>query len=128
MQNPTYQIPFSKTILEFSLLPGMEADVAVSQDVAPLDDFPAAIQSALEHPLGTAPLRDLVKPGDRVCIVFTDITRSSPDHLLVPALLKELEKAGVRDEDVTLLCGIGMHRSSTQDEKVTKLGANIAAR
>jgi nickel-dependent lactate racemase len=60
--------------------------------------------------------------------VFTDITRASPDHLLVPALLNELEKAGVRDEDITLLCGIGMHRPSTQEEKVTKLGADIVTR
>src|SRR5512140_1712938 len=128
MQNQTHQIPFSKTILEFKLLPGMKADLAISQPVAPLPDVPAAIQSALDHPLGTPPLRDLVKPGNRVCIVFTDITRSSPDHLLVPALLRELEKAGVRHEDITLLCGIGMHRASTAEEKITKLGADIVAR
>jgi nickel-dependent lactate racemase len=43
-------------------------------------------------------------------------------------LLRELETAGVRDEDITLLCGIGMHRASTHDEKVAKLGADIVAR
>jgi len=60
--------------------------------------------------------------------VFTDITRASPDHLLVPALLGELEKAGVRDEDITLLCGIGMHRASTQEEKIAKLGTDVVTR
>jgi nickel-dependent lactate racemase len=64
----------------------------------------------------------------RVCIVFTDSTRASPDHLLVPALLSELEKAGVLDEDITLLCGTGMHRSSTQAERISKLGAQVVAR
>ncbi len=128
MHNPTYKIPFSKTILEFDLLPGMKADLAVSQPVVPLPDIPAVIQSALDHPLGTPPLRDLVKPGNRVCIVFTDITRSSPDHLLVPGLLLELQKAGIRDEDITLLCGIGMHRASTEEEKVTKLSADVVSR
>ena len=54
--------------------------------------------------------------------------RSSPDHLLVPALLKELEQAGVRDEDITLLCGIGMHRPSTEEEKIIKLGAEVVSR
>jgi len=127
MQNKTYQIPFSKTKLEFNLLSGMQADVAVSQPAAPVKDIQAAIQSALVHPLGTPPLRELAKPGDRACIVFTDSTRSTPDHLLVPALLRELELAGVRDEDITLLCGIGMHRPSTQDEKITKLGADIVS-
>jgi len=128
MQSQTYKIPYSHTSLEFRLLPGMQADVAVSQHIEPIHDLPDAIQHALEHPLGTLPLQKLAKPGDQVCIVFTDITRSSPDHLLVPALLKELEKAGVSDEDITLLCGIGMHRPSTSEEKSTKLSADVVSR
>jgi lactate racemase len=128
MKSQTYQIPYSRASLEFSLLRGMQADVAVSQPVEPIQDVPAAIQMALDHPVGTVPLQNLAKPEDRVCIVFTDITRSSPDHLLVPALLKELEWAGVRDEDITLLCGIGMHRPSTRDEKVAKLGTDVVSR
>jgi len=128
MPNKTYQIPYSKTSLEFQLLPGMQATVAVSQPAQPLTNILAAIQDALNQPIGTPPLREMAKAVDHVCIVFTDITRASPDHQLVPALLHELEAAGVRDEDITLLCGIGMHRPSTDEEKKTKLGAEIAAR
>jgi len=106
----------------------MQATLAVSQPAQPVADVSVAIQDALNHPVGTPPLREMAKTGDRVCIVFTDITRASPDHQLVPALLHELELIGVRDEDITLLCGIGMHRPSTDEEKNTKLGADIAAR
>jgi nickel-dependent lactate racemase len=42
--------------------------------------------------------------------------------------LDELEVAGVRDRDITLLCGIGMHRPSTLEEKVAKLGQAIVDR
>jgi nickel-dependent lactate racemase len=70
----------------------------------------------------------LAAAGDTVCIAFTDITRASPDHLLVPPVLAELESAGVRDEDITLLCGIGMHRPSTPEEKVAKLGQAVVDR
>ena len=128
MPNKTYQIPYSKSSLEFHLLPNMQATVAVSQPAQPIADVSLAIQEALKHPVGTPPLREIAKEGDRICIVFTDITRASPDHQLVPALLRELEQAGVRDKDITLLCGIGMHRPSTDEEKNTKLGAEIAAR
>ncbi len=128
MSSRTYIIPYSKSSLTFSLPPTMHVDVAVSHPINPIDDVQEAIQETLNHPIGSAPLRELAKPGDRVCIVFTDITRSSPDHLLVPALLGELEKAGVQDEHITLLCGIGMHRPSTPEEKVVKLGAEIATR
>jgi len=128
MPNQKFQVPYSKTSLEFNLLSGMHATVAVSQPAKPVKNASSAIQTALNQPVGTPPLRELAKVGDKVCIVFTDITRSSPDHQLVPALLHELETAGVRDEDITLLCGIGMHRASTDEEKNIKLGADIAAR
>ena len=128
MPDQMYKIPFSKSEIEFNLPAQMTAEVAVSQPVPPLADPVQAIRDALEHPVGTDPLIRLAHPGDSVCIVFTDITRASPDHLLVRALLSELEKAGVHDKDITLLCGIGMHRASTPAEKVTKLGADIAAR
>jgi lactate racemase len=106
----------------------MDVTLAESKQVDPLAEPVQAIQDALANPIGSARLRELAQPGQRVCIVFTDSTRSCPDHLLIPALLAELEAAGVKDENITLLCGTGMHRPSTQEEKVTKLGAGIVAR
>jgi nickel-dependent lactate racemase len=123
-----FTVPFGKGELAFDLPAGMTGTVAVSQPVPPIEDVPVAIREALAAPINSAPVRALARLGDSVCIVFTDITRASPDHLLVPALLAELEAAGVRDEDITLLCGIGMHRPSTPEEKVAKLGQAIVDR
>ena len=123
-----YQVPFSRTHLEFELPPTMRGTVVASKRAELLPDVEGAIAEALARPIDSPPLVELAHPGDRVCIVFTDVTRASPDHLLVPALLRQLEAAGVRDEDVTLLCGIGMHRPSTPEEKAAKLGAEVVAR
>jgi nickel-dependent lactate racemase len=106
----------------------MRGTVVVSRSPDPLVDVDEALAQALAYPIGSPPLREMARPGDRVCIVFTDITRASPDYLLVPAILRELEIAGVRDQDITLLCGIGMHRPSTAEEKVAKLGQALVNR
>jgi nickel-dependent lactate racemase len=127
-ETPTYRVPYSKSTIEFNLLAPMRGTVVASKRVQPLADVEGAIAEAVARPIGSPPLAELAHPGDRVCIVFTDVTRASPDHLLVPALLRQLEAAGVRDEDVTLLCGIGMHRPSTPEEKAAKLGAEVVAR
>jgi nickel-dependent lactate racemase len=123
-----YQLPYGKKTLQFSLPPGMRASMAVSRPVRPLADEQAAIADALRNPLGTRPLREIAHAGSRACIVFTDITRACPDRLLVPALLSELKAGGVRNEDITLLCGVGMHRPSKSVERVAKLGADVVAR
>jgi nickel-dependent lactate racemase len=127
-ETQTYQVPYSKSTIEFSLPASMHGTVVASKRAELLPDVGGAIAEALAHPIGSPPLVELAHPGDRVCIVFTDVTRASPDHLLVPALLRQLEAAGVHDEDVTLLCGIGMHRPSTPEEKAAKLGAEVVAR
>jgi len=118
-----FHLPYSKSELDFEIPTAMRATLVESQIVDALPDVSQAIVSALRHPIGSPPLCEMAQPGNRVCIVFTDITRASPDDLLVPALLAELKRAGVRDSDVTLLCGVGMHRASTREEKILKLGA-----
>lgn len=123
-----FEIPYGKSSIKFSLPTTMHGSVVMSRQVESLNDIQGAIIKALEFPKGTPQLHELASPGHRVCVVFTDITRASPDHLLVPALLAELERAGVRDEDITLYCGTGMHRPSTQTEKNTKLSCGIVKR
>lgn len=125
MTEKIYRIPYSQSVLEFSLPREMQVTQAFSRHVQPVQNIPTAIEDALGQPTGTPPLVELARGGDKVCIVFTDSTRSSPDHLLVPAMLEKLKIAGIRDEDITLLCATGMHRPSTKAEKIAKLGADI---
>jgi len=123
-----YRVPFDKGELTFDLPAGWRGTVVESKTVPPIQDVPAAVAAAVARPVNSPPPRELAKRGDTVCIVFTDVTRASPDSLLVPPLLAELEAAGVRDKDITLLCGIGMHRASTFEEKVAKLGQAVVDR
>jgi nickel-dependent lactate racemase len=123
-----YRIPFGQAHLDFELPSGTKADIAVSNAAEPLENLGEAIAGALSAPINAPPLKEMAKRGSRVCIVFTDITRKSPDHLLVPAILDDLETAGVRNEDVVLLCGTGMHRPSTPQEKMIKLGQSVVER
>jgi len=123
-----YNVPFGTASMTFELPPGMQGTLVESGPLPPVADVPAAVAQALREPVNSPRLKDLAGPGDTVCIVFTDITRASPDHILVPALLAELAEAGVRDGDITLLCGIGMHRPSSAPEKVAKLGADVVSR
>jgi len=123
-----YTVPYSKETLTFELPEGMTGTLVESKRVLPIEDVGKGVADAVANPVNSPRLRELAKPGDTVCIVFTDITRVSPDYLLVPPLLAEMEAAGIRDEDITLLCGIGMHRPSIPEEKVAKLGQAVVDR
>lgn len=77
------------------------------------------IRYALNHPIDSRPLAELVKPGEKVCIIISDVTRrwQSPETY-IPILVEELEKAGVRDEDMLILSATGTHRRQTREEHV----------
>ncbi len=117
-------IPFGEDTLSFSLPDGVTARVVTSAQPPPVADPVALIESALDAPQGSPTLDQLVGSINprRVCIAFTDATRACPDHLLVPAILRRLDAAGVPASAVTLLCAVGLHRGSTQSERRAKLG------
>lgn len=79
-----------------------------------LPDERTAVLKALENPISARPLRDWIKPGDRVCIAFTDITRATPNERIIPLLLSHLSH--VPREQITLLNSLGTHRPNTQAE------------
>ncbi len=82
-----------------------------------LTDLPAAYRQALEHPVDCPPLRELVRPGYRVTIAVSDITRAWQRNAeTLPLLLDYLNEAGVRDEDVTVVIAVGAHRQNTEAE------------
>ncbi|MGI5916869.1 MAG: nickel-dependent lactate racemase [Anaerolineae bacterium] len=102
------------------------ADVLLPREVPGLSDEPAAIRAALRAPEGRPPLRDAVRPHDRVVIVFSDITRPMPNDRVLPVLLDELSH--VPDENIVLLNALGTHAPNSPEELESMLGAEIVRR
>jgi nickel-dependent lactate racemase len=98
------------------------ADVVNARFVPGLPDEAAAIRQAIRQPIGMAPLASKVKPGDKVVIVHSDITRATPNDRILPVLLAELEAAGARRDDIMMLNGLGTHRQQTPAELRRMLG------
>ena len=77
----------------------------------------AEVRRALAEPIGSPRLGEIVKPGEKIAIVTSDITRPMPTYKVMPALLDELYAAGVRREDITLVFALGSHRHHTDEER-----------
>jgi len=75
-----------------------------------------AVRQALANPIGTLVLREIVRPGEKIAIVTSDITRPMPTWKVMPALLDELYAAGVDAKDITLVFALGSHRCHTEAE------------
>lgn len=95
--------------------------------VPALPDPERATAEAIAQPLGSPPLRGLVRAGDRVAVVVSDLTRPVPHRVLLPPVLDAVHAAGVPREAVVIIIGTGMHRACTPDEMERVLGPEIVA-
>lgn len=77
----------------------------------------AEVRRALRAPIGSLPLGQIVKPGEKIAIITSDITRPMPTYKVMPALLDELYAAGINKEDITLVFALGSHRKHTAQEQ-----------
>lgn len=83
------------------------------------------VQRALNSPIGTEKLSKIIKQGEKIVIITSDITRPMPTHIVMPVLLDELYANGINPDDITLVFALGSHRKHTQDE-IKKLAGERA--
>lgn len=87
-------------------------------------DQRAVVRAALRDPVAGPPLRERVRPGQTVAISACDGTRPQPRHLMIPAVLDELDGV-VRREDVVILVATGTHRGNDETELLAMFGDDI---
>ncbi len=100
--------------------------LAIKQ-VPPLDDPEAAVAAAIADPIGTPGLATLAQGRKDACILICDITRPVPNQTILRPMLKVLLEAGIPQNDTLILVATGLHRPSTDAEKLEMLGPEIVA-
>ncbi len=83
------------------------------------------VKRSLENPIGTKRLKDIVKPGEKIAIITSDITRPMPSKTVLPPVIEELKKAQVEEKDIMIVLALGSHRSHTEEEKKMLVGDEI---
>lgn len=119
-------IPFGSSYISAEL--PENTVVILPNDISGIDDEALAVKNALTQPLGTERLYKLAQGKKTVTIVVNDITRSTPSKLLVTQILKELQKAKIKEKDLTILIACGNHRVNTREELKQMIGSEIIRR
>jgi nickel-dependent lactate racemase len=117
------KLAYGKTGLGIDLPDELDVTVVEPEFVPGLPDPEGALREALGAPIEAPPLRDVVKADDKVGVIFSDITRPTPNHLILPAVLDEL--AHVPTENITLFNALGTHRPNTDEELRGMLGDRV---
>jgi len=120
------QFAYGKEGVEVAIPEGFECRVLHGRSAGGLKDVVAALASALDVPIGSAPLKELARGKRTAAISVCDITRPAPNSVTFPPLLKRLHEGGIPVDGVTILIATGLHRAATPDEVLRIVGPEIA--
>ncbi len=98
------------------------------KDRAGAIDISPEVERALKEPIGTKRLSEIAKPENKVTIVVDDATRKTPRERMLLPVLAELNAAGVKDENITVIFGCGTHRAVKPEEAKELLGEEALRR
>jgi nickel-dependent lactate racemase len=116
-------LAYGKTGYEIELSDNYHIDIIEPKWIEGVNDQSLAITEALRNPYNNKPLKNIVDKNDEVAIIFSDITRATPYHIILPAILKELQH--IHPKNICFFCANGTHRAATDQELIKILGENI---
>ncbi len=127
---PAIKMPYGQTSFVLDLDDSEISAVvrANKPDIPPVSQA-RAVREAIGEPICSPKLEDILHPGEKVCLIVPDITRLwESTTVSTPLLLDAINRCGIRDEDITILCASGTHRKMTDDEHRKLLGDEIVRR
>jgi nickel-dependent lactate racemase len=81
------------------------------------------VNQALDHPIGSLPVEAVAQPGNKIAIIVNDVTRLwQKPQLLLDHILARLQRAGIRDQDISIIVATGMHRAESDEHLRTIVG------
>ena len=115
---------YGKNGYELNLPEDWDVSLIEKRNMPVLSDPKHAMARALHHPIGTLPLAETIKGCKTTCILICDITRPVPNHIVLPALVRELLDNGMSAEGITVLVATGLHRPNEGQELLELVGSD----
>ncbi len=121
-------LPYGKEERRVTLDESQLMAVLRPNEVSHLHTGREAVAWSLDHPIDSPRLEEICRPGERVVLVTSDITRPVPSAVILPLVLERLARAGIKDQDITCIFALGSHRQHTQAEMIKLVGKDIYTR
>ena len=123
MESEKIVLPWGNEELSATLPEGWQVgDIVKPSPLPGVVDSARETASSLQSPIGSPRLADVARPGMKVALVIDDDSRPTPVAQLIPAVLQELQQAGVSLDQVTVIPALGVHRAMSQDEVARRVG------
>ena len=126
--NMNITLPYGKDNVDFRVPDESFTEMLDPEAAAPVFSASSEIIRAIDNPLGTPPLEDVIgnmPENKKICVIIDDISRPTPVSTILPILIQKLLNAGVRRENVKIVTALGSHRYMSDRELSERVGLDI---
>ena len=116
------KIPYGKGEIKLNIPDRNIVDTISGENGSFNMDENKIIIEALEKPVESKKLSWMARGKKSACIVASDITRPCPSYKFLPGIIKELNEGGIKNRNIKIVLGLGIHRKHTEDEKRKLVG------
>ena len=124
----TYDFAYGRGRKQFPIDESLVVKEVRTEEFTPMSDVRKGVLDAVYNPIGCDAIDKIVKPGDTVAFICNDPTRVANSFDFMPVLVDEMNRLGVKDEDMKIVFALGTHRAMTHEEMVEGVGENVASR
>ena len=125
----TYKFKYGDLEMEANIDQQHIINTLVPATTVPMKDVKDELLRVMENPNGTESLRKIVKTGESVVIVVSDVTRLwIKTNQFLSHIIEYLNDLGVADDQISIIIALGSHRVSTETEKETIVGSEVFSR
>lgn len=121
-------LPYGGHLLECEVPERNLLTIAKPPFGVPVENEQRSIREAITKAIHEGELSTTLKPTHKVTIAVTDSTRPTPNSKILPILLDELGKFGIRDENVAVIIATGMHEPDGPEEMRRNVGEKALRR
>ena len=121
-------LPYGKEKIPINIPKKNLLKICLLKDTPGVKDNVKAIKDALKNPIGSQVISKIAQGKRTAVVICTDITRPTPDKLLIPPILDELNKGGISDKNIKVIIARGQHRKMTEEEVKEKVGTEVFKR
>lgn len=121
----TIPLAFGSGISELSIPEKNVSSIILPSESKIKEEGTFLIKKALENPTKSRRLSEIVNPDSRISIIVSDVTRPTPTAKILSPLLEELYLGGAKNENITIVFALGLHRLQTEEECRQLVGEEI---
>jgi nickel-dependent lactate racemase len=119
------KIPYGNDILEINIPKNNFSELLIPNKTKLPKNDKLEISNALENPIGSRNIEEMVNKEQKITIICEDITRYAHTDTMISVLIDKLKKVDIPDKNIKIVMALGSHRPMTKEEKIKKVGKEI---